>query len=84
MIKLPPDWHSRTTPHTSPLRASYGVYFVSYMKKNYRDISIAQCITQTSGETVIDKTRVANGERNENEKQYLHQNITLDVYLTRI
>ena len=26
------DLHSRTPPHTWPLRASYGVYFVSYAK----------------------------------------------------
>ena len=37
--------HSRTTPiHTSPLRASYGVSFVSYSKKNDRDISRAHTI----------------------------------------
>ena len=33
--------HSRTTPHTWPLRARYGVSFVSYTKNNYRDISRA-------------------------------------------
>ena len=45
MIKLLllSDFHSRTTPHTSPLRASYGVSFVSYTKKNDRDISRAHC-----------------------------------------
>ena len=39
MIKLRPDLHTRTTPHTSPLRANYGVSSVSYTKKNDRDIS---------------------------------------------
>ena len=39
MIKLRSDLHPRTTPHTWPLRASYGVTFVSYTKKNDRDIS---------------------------------------------
>ena len=43
MLKLRSDLHSRKTPHTSPLRASYGVSFVSYTKKKYRDISRAHC-----------------------------------------
>ena len=38
MIKLRSCLHSRTTPHTPPLRARYGVSFVSYTKKNHRDI----------------------------------------------
>ena len=44
MIKLRSTLHSRTTPHTSPLRASYGVSFASYITKNDRDISRAHCI----------------------------------------
>ena len=43
MIKFRSDLHSRTTPHTSTLRANYGVSFVSYTKKNDRDISGAHC-----------------------------------------
>ena len=35
--------HSRTTPHNSPLRASYGVSFLSYKKKSDRDVSRAHC-----------------------------------------
>ena len=31
------------SPHTSPLWASYGVSFLSYSSKNYRDISRAHC-----------------------------------------
>ena len=42
MIKLRSDLHSRT-PHSSLLRASYGVSFASYTKKNDRDISRAHC-----------------------------------------
>ena len=38
------DLHSRTTPHTSALRASYGVSFVSYTETNDRDVSRAHCI----------------------------------------
>ena len=45
MIKLRSNFHSRTTPHTPPLRASYGVSFVSYTKNNDRDISIVHCIS---------------------------------------
>ena len=45
MIKLRSDLYSRTTPHASPLRASYGVSFVSYTKKNDRDISRAHLHT---------------------------------------
>ena len=33
MIRLQSYFHTRTTPHTSPLRASYGVSFASYTKK---------------------------------------------------
>ena len=43
MVKLRPDLHSRKTPHSSPLRASYGVSFVSYTKKNDRYIERAHC-----------------------------------------
>ena len=43
MIKCRSDLHSRTTPHTSPLRARYGVSFVSYTNKNDRDISRVYC-----------------------------------------
>ena len=35
---------TQNTPHTSPLRASYGVSFVSYSKKNECDISKAHFI----------------------------------------
>ena len=47
MVKLGSDLNTRTTPHASVLRASYGVYFVSYMytKKDDRDISRAHCIS---------------------------------------
>ena len=42
MIELQSDLHSRTTPHTSSLRAScYGVPVVNYTEKNNRDISRA-------------------------------------------
>ena len=44
MIKLWSDLHSRTTTHIAPLRASYGVSFVSYANKNACDISRAHCI----------------------------------------
>ena len=44
MIKRRSDLHSRKTSHTSPLRASYGVSFVSYTKKNDHDISRAHFI----------------------------------------
>ena len=44
MIKLRSGLHSRTTPHTSPLRASYGVSFASYTQKNDREISRAHCL----------------------------------------
>ena len=47
MIKLRLYWHSRTTPHTSPLRANYGGSFVSYTKKNDRDISRVHCMYST-------------------------------------
>ena len=45
MITLRSNFHSLTTPHTPPLRASYGVSFVSYTKNNGRDISIVHCIS---------------------------------------
>ena len=48
MIKLRSDLHSRMTPHTSPLRARYGVSFVCYTRKNDRDISRAHCIIHVS------------------------------------
>ena len=44
MIKFRSDLHSRTTPHISPLRASYGVSFMSCTEKNDRDISRSHCI----------------------------------------
>ena len=44
LIKLRSVLHSRTTPHKSPLRSSYGVSFVSYTKKNDRDILRVHCI----------------------------------------
>ena len=43
MVKLRSDLRSRTTSHISPLRASYGVYFVNSPNKNDRDISGMQC-----------------------------------------
>ena len=46
MIKLRSDLHSRTTPHTSPLRCPWP--FASYIKKNDRDISRVHC-TQYDG-----------------------------------
>ena len=45
--------HSRTTPHTSPLRARYGVSFVSYTKNNYRDISRAHCTLNSRANYVV-------------------------------
>ena len=39
------SWHSQMTPHTSPSRTNYGVYFASSSKKNDRDISRAHCMT---------------------------------------
>ena len=39
MTKFRLDLHSRTTPHTWLLRASFGVSFMSYTKKNDRNIS---------------------------------------------
>ena len=42
MMKILSDLGSRTTPQTSPLRASDGESFVSYTMKNYRDISSAK------------------------------------------
>ena len=38
--------HSQTTPHISPSRASYGVSFMSSLKKYDRDISRAHCILE--------------------------------------
>ena len=43
MITFRSDLHSRTTPHTLSLRASYGVSFVTYTKKMDRNISRAHC-----------------------------------------
>ena len=42
-VKLWSDLHSRRTSHTSPLRARYGVSFVSFATKNYGDISRTHC-----------------------------------------
>ena len=39
--------NSQKTPHTSPLRASYGMSFVSILMKNDRVIKGFYCITQT-------------------------------------
>ena len=44
MIQLWWDLHSRTTTHTSPLRASYGMSSASCTKKNDRSISRAHRI----------------------------------------
>ena len=41
-------FHSRKTPHSSPLRASYGVSFVINTKKNDRDISRAHCTSENN------------------------------------
>ena len=55
MIKPRSDLHSRTTPQNSPLRASFGVgVFMSYIKKNDRDISRAHCTGKSAG-TVVTK-----------------------------
>ena len=40
--------HSRTTPHSSPVRASYMVSLVSSSKKNDRCISKAHCVSDNS------------------------------------
>ena len=45
MIKLQSDLHSLATPHTSLSWVSYGVSFMSYMKKNDGDISREHCAT---------------------------------------
>ena len=47
--------HARPTPHTSPWRASYGVSFVSYSKKNHRDISRAYCIGHPMHMLLVDR-----------------------------
>ena len=39
--------NSQKTPHTSPLRASYGMSFVSILMKNDRVIKGFYCITNT-------------------------------------
>ena len=39
VIKFRSDLHSRTAPHSSPVRASYGVSFLSYTERNGREIS---------------------------------------------
>ena len=39
--------NSQKTPHTSPLRASYGMSFVSILMKNDRVIKGFYCITLT-------------------------------------
>ena len=38
--------NSQKTPHTSPLRASYGMSFVSILMKNDRVIKGFYCITE--------------------------------------
>ena len=46
LIKLWSCLYSWTTPHTSPLRASYGVSFVSHRRKMttiYRDYTVMTC-----------------------------------------
>ena len=40
--------NSQKTPHTSPLRASYGMSFVSILMKNDRVIKGFYCISETS------------------------------------
>ena len=40
--------NSQKTPHTSPLRASYGMSFVSILMKNDRVIKGFYCIVYTS------------------------------------
>ena len=49
--------NSQKTPHTSPLRASYGMSFVSILMKNDRVIKGFYCIRQTSN---ISRTKSQN------------------------
>ena len=43
--------NSQKTPHTSPLRASYGMSFVSILMKNDRVIKGFYCISVTESKT---------------------------------
>ena len=47
-VKLLSDFQTWMTPHTLPLRVSYGVSFMSFSKKSNRDISRAHCISRVS------------------------------------
>ena len=53
--------HSRSTPHNSPSRASYGVSFVSFLQKNDRNISRAHCNISVSLFCSFCSSRVAAG-----------------------
>ena len=44
--------NSQKTPHTSPLRASYGMSFVSILMKNDRVIKGFYCITLINADYV--------------------------------
>ena len=44
--------NSQKTPHTSPLRASYGMSFVSILMKNDRVIKGFYCIEQWIGDLI--------------------------------
>ena len=46
--KLKPDMNSQKTPHTSPLRASYGVSLDGYLEKSKHEISQVQLKGETS------------------------------------
>ena len=56
--------NSQKTPHTSPLRASYGMSFVSILMKNDRVIKGFYCIK---------------GRATETEKCDVHLDISLDT-----
>ena len=61
MVKLRSYFHSPTTPHTSPSRASYGVSFVCPPKKNYHDISRTHCMVDTRSDysTIVSRANLA-------------------------
>ena len=46
--------NSQKTPHTSPLRASYGMSFVSILMKNDRVIKGFYCISIQNVEAYVD------------------------------
>ena len=51
--------NSQKTPHTSPLRASYGMSFVSILMKNDRVIKGFYCICSHSPTLPLDGALVA-------------------------